>query len=100
VSNVPQTATNLDTIPAEFQARLIHAMDAKGLNPERLSEACGFAFGARAIFRWRRGERAPGVGALPLLCDELGVSADWLLGMSDIGGPPPFRSDYTNEENS
>jgi transcriptional regulator with XRE-family HTH domain len=45
---------------------------------------------------WTRGIRMPNCDALANICTQLGVSADWLLGLSDIRegsrAPPPMPS--------
>ena len=61
-------------------------MIARGLSSGELSRRTGGAFSPRTIFRWRAGDTAPGIEALPLLVNQLGVSADWLIGVSERGG--------------
>jgi len=63
-----------------FSGRLITAMTNSRVSPIELSAATGGAFSARTIFRWRAGHTAPGIEAIPILCEQLEVSADWLLG--------------------
>lgn len=54
--------------------------------PELVRQLDG-AVALRTVRRWLAGTSAPGVEALPLLCRALGVSADWLTGITDSGGP-------------
>lgn len=63
----------------DFAGRLRRAMQSKSLTVEALAAETGIA--VRTIYRWRAGSTAPGVEALPLLCDALDVSADELLGL-------------------
>lgn len=69
-----------------FGGRLTQAMSDARLSPIELSAAAGGAFSPRTIFRWRAGHTAPGVEAIPMLCEQLSVSADWLLGCITEGG--------------
>ena len=75
-----------EQIAPDFAARLTHAMRAGNLSVRALCVEAG-AFSPRTIFRWRAGATAPGIEALPILADVLGVDIDWLLG-GDDGGPP------------
>jgi transcriptional regulator with XRE-family HTH domain len=72
---------------ATFQARFVRALDRARLEPEALEAATGKAFTARTVRRWIRGDTAPGVESLPILCPLLGVSADWLVGLTDDPTP-------------
>lgn len=67
-----------------FGGRLTTAMTDARVSPIELSAAAGGAFSPRTIFRWRAGHTAPGVEAIPMLCEQLDVTADWLLGCTTM----------------
>lgn len=67
-----------------FPERLALAMKAKGWNLKTTAEVCGV--GSSAVWKWSKGDRLPGSYSLAYLCYALGVSADWILGLSDTGG--------------
>ena len=54
--------------------------------PELVRQHDG-AVALRTVRRWLAGTSAPGVEALPLLCATLAVTADWLTGITESGGP-------------
>lgn len=56
-------------------------MENRKLTVPALEEECGYAFSVRTIFRWRSGQSAPGIEALPVLARALRCTCDWLLGM-------------------
>lgn len=71
----------MSCVETNFAARLRAAMENQELTVPALSAACGGAFSVRTIFRWRGGQSAPGIEALPTLARALSTSCDWLLGM-------------------
>lgn len=81
------TVPNVSNVPPEFHARLAAVMDASLITGPALVAALDGAVSLRTVRRWLAGTSAPGVEALPLLCRALGVTADWLAGITDTGGP-------------
>lgn len=75
------------SVTTKFNERLTHAMQARGLTTHELARRTGGAFSTRTVFRWRAGDTAPGIEALPILTEQLDVTADWLIGASQLGGP-------------
>jgi len=73
-----------------FGARLTAAMSAK--NIKVVDFAAAVYVGERTIYRWRGDHVWPPLDAVPFICKTLGVSADWLLGVSDTGGPVAVAS--------
>lgn len=69
----------------DFAARLRQAMDARGLNGRDLAPL--LPADESKVCRWRRGRNWPRVTNLAALARELGVSCDWLLGLTQSGGP-------------
>lgn len=39
------------------------------------------------VYRWSFGKTQPSVANVIKICEMYGISADWLLGLSDEGGP-------------
>ena len=74
-----------------FAQRLSSAIAASGMTTQQLARECDNAFTPRTIFRWKAGVTVPGIEALPILADALGVSADWLLGITDNATPEGRR---------
>jgi transcriptional regulator with XRE-family HTH domain len=68
-------------IESDFAARLRARMEELEVTVPALAALCGEAFSVRTIFRWRSGQSAPGIEALPLLARALDTSCDWLLGV-------------------
>lgn len=48
---------------------------------QQLADRCGYSL--RAVQKWEAGERIPGCDALVALSNAMGVSTDWLLGLTD-----------------
>lgn len=46
---------------------------------------------AQTVYRWLRGDVSPRAELLVAICEAYGVSADWLLGLSDSMGAAPRR---------
>lgn len=59
--------------------RLKISMKAKKMNQRRLSEKTGIM--ESTISRWLRDERKPNADNIIIICKELDISADWLLGL-------------------
>jgi transcriptional regulator with XRE-family HTH domain len=60
-----------------FGDRLRQARNAKELSGEELGRR--LALSKASISHWEKERYEPNLGQLRALCDELGVSADWLL---------------------
>ena len=68
----------------KFGTRLREAREAAGLTAKQLAARCyvGFAM----IYRYERGAACPSLYLLREIAVILGVSVDWLIGLSDEGG--------------
>lgn len=55
----------------------------QGLTQDEVGQALGVS--AQAVSKWEQGESLPDVALLPSLCRVLGVSADRLLGIEEVG---------------
>ena len=62
--------------------RLRAAMDAAGQTYQKLAEATGLS--AACLQSWVSGKASPTSELLALVAVELGVSADWILGLPPI----------------
>lgn len=62
--------------------RLRAAREKRGLTQRDLSDLVGL--GVNQISRYEKGQNDPSAVILALLCQRLDVSADYLLGLSDI----------------
>lgn len=67
---------------AVFTERLIKTREARGLSRSELAEACGVNL--RAFAAYERNENKPKVAVLAKICEVLDVSADYLLGLTDL----------------
>lgn len=65
----------------EFQKRLKELRTEKGLSQKELSEKIGTTYSA--ISYWETGVNEPKMSYIIALCKFFGVSADYLLGLSD-----------------
>jgi transcriptional regulator with XRE-family HTH domain len=61
--------------------RLREMREAKGLTQRELGRRCGF--GVNQINRYENGTSDPTIQTLRIIAYELGVSADYLLGLTD-----------------
>lgn len=68
--------TTAPTTP-EFRERLGRTIKEKGLNESRLAKLTGIS--ASTIANYRNGKTKPDKIKLKTLCDELGVSLEWML---------------------
>lgn len=66
---------------AGFPQRMQKARQAAGLSKRGLARR--LLVNVISIIRWERGETTPSAADIVPLCEELHVSADWLLGISD-----------------
>lgn len=60
-------------------SRLRQAIELKGITQKQLCDATGIA--EASMSRYISGKRQPSTEVVIALCKELGVSADWLLGV-------------------
>lgn len=67
---------------AIFPTRLRQAMEEKGVKYQDLALAAGVR--RQAVGQWCLGNTAPDVISIEKITRLLGVSADWLIGLSDI----------------
>ena len=67
-------------------ARLIQARQARGLTQVALGRAAGVPH-PMMISGWERGLNLPRVDYLVAVAQVLGVSLDWLCGLTERGGP-------------
>ena len=65
--------------------RILELMEERRLNGIQLAAECGFA--KNAISEWKTGKRKPGASAITKLAEYFGVSADYLLGLTDDRAP-------------
>ncbi len=64
-------------MPGEIGDRLRQLRDERGISREKLGAAVGVSGGQ--LYRLEVGRNAPSATLVARLCEELGVSADWLL---------------------
>lgn len=82
-----------------FASRLAEAMRVRGVDADRLRELMGKAVCTGSIYAWLRGERTVRHDNLRAISVALGVSVDYLLGLSaDMEGPAPGHPDNTNHD--
>jgi len=85
--------------PACFGPRVKEAREYRGFSQRELVRRLGYNYGSATKFsRIERGDDFPQLGLLAAICRVLGVSSDYLLGLSDAPGwtfpteiptPPP-----------
>lgn len=69
----------------EFTERLIQARKDKNMTQKELAETLEIS--PTRLNYWEKGKAEPDVHYIFKLCDALGVSGDWLLGISDEKKP-------------
>lgn len=62
-----------------FACRLREARLSRKIGQTVLSERCGLS--GKMIGKYERGERVPNIRTVKAICEELNISADWLLGI-------------------
>lgn len=62
-----------------FSFRLREARQHRKIGQTVLSERCGLS--GKMIGKYERGERVPSIQTVKTICEELNISADWLLGI-------------------
>ncbi len=68
-------------IMAFRRERLKAAREKMGFSQAELCKRCGLS--AKQIWRYEREDHDPSIDVLPRIAKELGVSTDWLLGLTD-----------------
>ena len=79
-----ETSADEYTACLNFGERLEKARDKAGMTQQALADAVGASKGA--VARWEAGTREPGMAYLSKLSEALGVTTDYLLGLSDSDG--------------
>lgn len=69
----------------DFRSRFFEIMKKKGLRVIDVQKKTGLS--GSIIGNYRDGRTIPNAYSVMLICKAFGVSADWLLGLSDKGGP-------------
>ena len=69
----------------KFGTRLRAAREAAGLTIKQLAARCYIGHGM--IYRYERGAACPSLYLLRDIAVILGASVDWLIGLTDEGGP-------------
>lgn len=77
---------------ADFKSRLRACREARGLSQEQAAHLCGVAYSTYR--RYESGDNEPLLSVSAKLARELGVSLDYLAGLSDL---PPAPVDGTRE---
>lgn len=72
---------SVDVSDGDFPDRLITARWRKGLNQEAFADQLGV--GTASISNYETGKTMPSSFVLKCICQTLGVSADWLLGLKE-----------------
>ncbi len=83
VDNV-ETSGDESAVCLPFGQRLAKAREKAGITQQTLGDIVGASKGA--IARWEAGTREPGMAYLAKLSEALGVTTDYLLGLSDSDG--------------
>ena len=79
-----ETSADESTACLNFGERLGKARDKASMTQQALADAIGVS--KAAISRWEAGTREPGMDYLAKLSETLGVTTDYLLGLSDSDG--------------
>lgn len=78
----PVTSLDLEPQLRKFRSRLVVAMAARGITQPQLARRCNLA--QATVCNYMVGKRLPNAVGMVRLTRELGVSADWLLGTTDV----------------
>ena len=83
---MPDTQASQKNRKAKFydevlNVRLRELMDGEDFRTEELANAVGI--GSSGVRMWYTGYARPDIEKLPIICKFFGVSADWLLGLSE-----------------
>ena len=68
-----------------FSDRIRIVLESKGIQQKELAAQCGFS--AARLSNYIVGRTEPSIDALYSICDALGVSSDYLIGLSDSWAP-------------
>lgn len=79
-----------------FSERLIQSRQKKGLSQQQVADALKLS--KRTIKNYESGTYEPNTGTFALLASFYGISADYLLGLSEDPAPPLFQN--TEEDHS
>jgi len=74
-----------EELRASIAQRLDEALDEHGITASELARKFGKS--RSWLSNWRSGVNGPPAEALALVCRELGISVDWVLGLSDERSP-------------
>lgn len=66
--------------PPEFHVRLRQLLQERGLSSYALSVRIGLS--RSLVQKWARGDGCPSLLNLRKLCEELGVTSDWMIGVT------------------
>lgn len=66
---------------SKFPSRLKAARIACGLTQQKAADS--FSITLRGYCKWEAGQSEPSLSTVALIARTLGVSADWLLGLTD-----------------
>lgn len=66
----------------KFQSRIVEALKETTLTQKEIAERCGIH--PSCLTQYKKGESEPTLTTLFELCKVLGVSSDFLLGLSEI----------------
>lgn len=80
----------------DFPVRLTRAIYANGLNKSSFAEYMRCS--RNSVWEWTRGASTPNAFWTVKMAFLLGVSADWLLGLSDEGGPEDVQESDIPED--
>ena len=64
-----------------MQERIKHAIQSRGYSYADVAHYTGISLAS--VSRYANGERTPDARGISLICSFLGVSSDWLLGVTD-----------------
>ena len=63
----------------EFEQRLREIMEEKGISTNELATKTGVT--RQQVARWKKGTSEAGANKIKIICEEYGISADYLLGL-------------------
>lgn len=82
--------------PNSVAARIRHARERAGRNKNQLARALGTSW--QHVDNWEKGKVEPSLASIRKLAELLDVSADFLLGLSDVPSPTRTALDRFFEE--
>ena len=96
LSSNPVTTLNSEVFVSLRIERLREAREEKGLSQRDLSRLCGL--GDNQIYRYETEKSDPSSSHLRIISEKLGVSADYLLGLTDVPHGQLVQSDLDTNE--